>query len=88
MWQAKVLENFPNSDFVTPQEQINPPRPGSAGQGVVGSTNRNLKGNNTQLAVLQADMKFMMRSIAQSNHIQVVPGCQEKENGRGGGRQS
>ena len=66
MWQAKVLENFPNSDFVTPQEQI------KLSQGVVGSTNRNLKGNNTQLAVLQADMKFMMRSIAQSNHIQVA----------------
>ena len=29
-------------------------------------------GDRSQLSVMQADMKFMMRSIAQSNHIQVV----------------
>ena len=51
-----------------PQEQIE-----AAGQGVVDSTKKNLQGDNTQLAILQADMKFMMRSIAQSNHIPVAP---------------
>ena len=67
MWQVQVLQKFPNSDFVIPQEQIE-----AAGQGVVDSTKKNLQGDNTQLAILQADMKFMMRSIAQSNHIQVA----------------
>jgi hypothetical protein len=67
VWQAQVLQKIPNSDFVIPQEQMQ-----TAGQGVVDSTNKNLQGDNTQLAILQADMKFMMRSIAQSNHIQVA----------------
>jgi len=55
VWQAQVLQEFPNSDFVIPQEQIE-----AAGQGVVDSTKKNLQGDNTQLAILQADMKFMM----------------------------